>query len=308
MQNARIDERGSSNRSVPYGDVAAIEGLLKKKAKALARGAPGQHDFPAEWNLRLAWGANGPDFQKVFSTAAALAPQEKPVGADLLRQAQENMVRLQLHHNGVTDEAVLNAFRAVPRDIFIPGKGGCTSAYADTHAYTGQNRYAMEPRLLGKLLQEAGITNDKSVLEVACGTGYATAVISQLAGHVTAIDCKGHSALAAREHLHHLGCYNTSVLIYDLADPDALNEQYDVVFINGAVSRVPDNVAALVKEGGVLLAVERLENSPLSVGRARFYKKTGDSLSGRTLFSAQVPMIPEFDFGHPFMETFKEKG
>lgn len=304
MQSVHVGERESTGWLAPYGDIA-IDGPLKKSP---SRRVSGHRDFPAEWNLHMAGRRNAPGFQEIFSMAAAPAPEEKPVDVGLLRQAQENMVRLQLLHNGVTDGAVLKAFRAVPRDIFIPGKNGCTTAYADTHAYTGQNRYAMEPCLLGRLLQEAGITNDTSVLEIACGTGYVTAVISQLADHVTAIDCKDHSVLAAREHLDRLGCYNVSVLIYDLADLHALNKQYDVIFISGAVSRIPDGVTALVKEGGVLLTVERLENSPLSVGRARLHKKTGGRLYGRTLFSAQAPVIHEFDFRRPFMDMFKEKG
>ncbi len=59
----------------------------------------------------------------------------------------------------------------------------------------------MEASPLAKLLQLAAITKDDSVLEVGCGTGYASALLSMLAGSVVALECDEALAAEARKNL-----------------------------------------------------------------------------------------------------------
>src|SRR6185312_17139031 len=102
------------------------------------------------------------------------------------RAARLNMVESQLRTNKVTDEAILDAFLDVPRERFVPDHLAGI-AYNDEDIPLGGGRYLLEPMVLARLLQLAGIGPEDGVLEIGAATGYATAILSRLAARVVAV-------------------------------------------------------------------------------------------------------------------------
>ena len=99
--------------------------------------------------------------------------------------ARHNMVSGQIRTNRVTDERLIEAMEEIPRELFVPrAKRGV--AYVDEDVEIASGRYLMEPMVLARLVQEAEITASDVVLDVGCGTGYASAVMARLAGTVIA--------------------------------------------------------------------------------------------------------------------------
>jgi len=100
--------------------------------------------------------------------------------------ARANMVDNQLRTTDVTSHSVLTAFLTVPREAFVPEKAK-PLAYIDRDveicpAAAGKPaRYLMQPSPLAKLLQLAAVTKDDVVLEIGAGSGYVSALFSQLA-------------------------------------------------------------------------------------------------------------------------------
>lgn len=217
-----------------------------------------------------------------------------------LKKARENLVIKQLLPCGVIDPHVLDAFLQVPRDQFIPGFEGSTIAYADASFPLDMGRVCMEPRVLGLLLQEAKITKEKDVLVIGCGSGYEAAVISKLARHVTAIECKEELVQKAERTLVRLGISNVHVVKVDhLIDRFWPHfSPYDVMLINGAIEGEPPiHFASLLKqggamrEGGVLVTVKRKNDY---LGEGMRYINIRGRLYGRELGYAQVGALPEF--------------
>ena len=85
----------------------------------------------------------------------------------------------------------------MPREAFVPA---ARLAYIDEDIRIaddgGGPRYLMEPSPLAKLVQLAEIGPGDSVLDVGCGTGYRSAVLSRLANSVVALE--SDPALAER--------------------------------------------------------------------------------------------------------------
>ncbi|HXV25994.1 MAG TPA: protein-L-isoaspartate O-methyltransferase [Alphaproteobacteria bacterium] len=201
--------------------------------------------------------------------------------------ARRNMVDRQLRTNKVTDEAVLEALGRVPRERFVP-EGLRGAAYIDEDLPLGNGRYLIEPMAFGRLLQAAQIKRTDLVLDLGCGPGYSTAILSHLANMVVALECDGTLARRAGAALSELALDNAVVVEGPLEQGWPAQAPYDVVMLGGAAARIPEALLGQLAEGGRLAGVEMRGR----VGRAVLYARYHGSISGRTLFDAAVPLLP----------------
>jgi len=204
--------------------------------------------------------------------------------------ARMNMVDSQIRTNKVTDPALLDAFEKIPRELFVPaGRGGV--AYVDQDVALGNGRHLMEPMVLARLLQEARPGPADMVLEVGCGTGYATAILAQLVATVVALESDHELAARASRTLADLGIDNALVVEGPLTAGWRAQAPYGMILINGAVADVPAALRAQLAEGGRLVTVQRAGPGP---GRGLLLRRTGDVTTGRHVFDAGTPVLPEF--------------
>ena len=214
---------------------------------------------------------------------------------EVLNKARESMVTEQMLPAGVTSPRILDAFMRVPRDQFIPKLHHSVLAYADASIPIGKGRYVMEPSALGALMQEAYLQPNHRVLDVACNTGYATAVLSKLVGHVTGVESYAELASEARANLQQLGINNADIVTCNFNDlAKTANEEFDVVLINGAVHEVPEAFVRLLREDGMIITIKRVYQY---LARAAVYRKIDGRLYHRTLSGVSrltVPLLPEF--------------
>jgi protein-L-isoaspartate(D-aspartate) O-methyltransferase len=201
------------------------------------------------------------------------------------------MVESQLRTNKVTNEAVLEAFLAVPRERFVPPrlKG---AAYVDSDLALGGGRSMLQPMVLARLIQLAEIGREDTVLEIGCGTGYGTAVLARLARHVIAVESDADLARQATARLRELAVDNVTVVETPLTIGHPGRAPYPVILCEGAVERIPDAVANQLAEGGRLVAVLRPEHG---AARAVVMTSLGGVLSQWPAFDAAAPMLPGFE-------------
>ena len=170
--------------------------------------------------------------------------------------ARRNMVSGQIRTNRVTDERLIDAMEEIPREHFVPhAKRGI--AYVDEDVEIAPGRYLMEPMVLARLVQEANVAAEDVVLDIGCGTGYATAVMSRLAGTVIALDVDGALAAEAERTLSAVGADNAIVVTGPLAEGYASQAPYDVMLLGGAVDHLPQALADQLAEGGRIVGVLR---------------------------------------------------
>jgi len=213
------------------------------------------------------------------------------------RAARLNMVEGQLRTNKVTDEAVLDAFLAVPRERFVP-EPLTGSAYVDEDIPLGGGRYLLEPMVLARLLQLAEIGPDAGVLEIGAGTGYGTAILSRLAGRVIAVESDVRLAGIARQRLQELGAGNVTLLEGRFEEGYPAGAPYEAIVFDGAVASIPEPIARQLAEGGRLVAVVKPGAGP---GHAVLVTRTAGVLSQRPVFDAGVAMLPGFDSAPGFV-------
>jgi protein-L-isoaspartate(D-aspartate) O-methyltransferase len=96
--------------------------------------------------------------------------------------ARYNMVECQIRPNKVTNDHILNAMGALPREIFVPS-AMAGIAYIDEDLQVAPGRYLLEPMVLARLLQEASIRGDARVLDIAAATGYGSSSFHREGSH-----------------------------------------------------------------------------------------------------------------------------
>lgn len=210
--------------------------------------------------------------------------------------ARVKMVESQIRTTDVTSHSVLRAFLSVPREAFVPEKLRAL-AYADADIQLAPGRYLMDASPLAKLLQAAAITKDDRVLDVGAGSGYVAALLSQLAGPVTALESDAGLIEDARKNLASFDCPNVEIVSGDLATGHASAAPYDLIFIEGAVEEVPSALLDQLAEGGRLVAVVGYGNS----AQAKILIREHGAISESSRFNLSVKPLPGFAKAREFV-------
>lgn len=200
-----------------------------------------------------------------------------------------SMVEGQVRTNDVTDRRIIAAMRDLPRERFTP-QGMDATSYADLHVELAPGRVMLRPRDFSKLVQALEIEADDRALDLACGRGYSTAVLSRMAASVVAVEEDAGLAARAQAVLADLGADNAVVLTRALAAGAPDEAPFDVILVNGAVSETPRAWLDQLADGGRLGVFERVRGA----GKAVLYRRDGGATGRRELFDAEVPSLPGF--------------
>jgi protein-L-isoaspartate(D-aspartate) O-methyltransferase len=204
-------------------------------------------------------------------------------------QQRLNMVDTQVRTNDVTDPRIHAAMREIPRERFVPQSLG-SLAYADRTMEVAHGRFLLDPRTFSKLLHLCEVKATDRVLDVACATGYSSAVIARLAKSVTALEEDVDLVRIAVEALQAVNASNATVVQGPLVKGFKSGAPYDVIFLNGSVEEVPEELLAQLAEGGRLAVIVQ----PGIGGHAELYVRQHGRVGRRPDFDASVPALAGF--------------
>lgn len=206
--------------------------------------------------------------------------------------AREKMVEGQILTAGVVSPQLLGSFGDIPREIFVPEKLK-TVAYKDEDVSVAEGRFLLEPIVHAKLLQAADLQKGDIVLDVGAGTGYSSAILSPSVMTVVALESEEKLLSKAGKLWGKMGLCNIVAVQGDLVTGAQKNAPFDVIFINGAVGKIPEGLVAQLSSSGRLVTV--LKPKGHVMGRAVVVRKNADgSASVKEIFDAATPYLPEF--------------
>ena len=206
-------------------------------------------------------------------------------------QARKMMVDCQIRPTKVTDNRVIEAFGAIPREAFV-SRHQRAIAYIDEDLPVPGGRCMMEPMVLARLVQALAISAKDNILVIGCGTGYSAAVMARIAGSVIAVETRAQLVEKAQETLVATGVDNAVAIKGRLTEGFGKEGPYDGILIEGAVESVPGQLLEQLTERGRLVAVWRPAGHP--VGVASEWTRAGEGFTRRPLFDAQIPLLDEF--------------
>ena len=165
---------------------------------------------------------------------------------------REAMVERQLKRRGITEPQILEAFLAVPRELFVSERYA-HEAYGDHPLPIEAQQTISQPYIVALMIQAAAIKPGDKVLEVGAGSGYAAAVISRIAGKVVAIERQHELVEVASERIRSLDYHNVEIIEGDGTKGWAEEAPYDAILAAASGSHVPESLVEQLKPGGCIV-------------------------------------------------------
>ena len=165
---------------------------------------------------------------------------------------RENMVVNQVAARGVRSENVLNAMRAVPRELFLPNKLA-EFAYEDSPLSIAAGQTISQPYIVAFMIEALALHGGEKVLEIGAGSGYAAAVLGEIAGEVHTIETIEELAKSAASVLAKLGYENVQVLHGDGTLGWEEHAPYDGIIVTAGGPEIPESLKQQLKIGGRLI-------------------------------------------------------
>ena len=163
---------------------------------------------------------------------------------------RERMVDEQLVRRGISDPAVLDAMRRVPRELFVP-PNLARHAYEDSPLPISLGQTISQPYIVALMVEALELHPDDRVLEIGTGSGYAAAVIAEIAKDAYTIErhselaetARGRLADRANVHLRH----GDGTLGWPEAAP------FDAILVSAGGPDVPEPLRQQLAPGGRLV-------------------------------------------------------
>ena len=169
-----------------------------------------------------------------------------------LSRARARMVDVQIARRGVRDRHVLEAMRRVPREAFVePGLE--EFAYEDGPLPIAEGQTISQPYIVALMIESAEVKPGTSVLEVGAGSGYAAAVMSQIADRVYAIERHPSLGEAARQRFKTLGYDNIDLRVGDGTNGWPEAAPFDAILVAAGGPEVPQALKEQLAIGGRLV-------------------------------------------------------
>ena len=186
-----------------------------------------------------------------------------------LARLRDLMVDHQIAGRGVRSPLVLDAMRTVPREAFLP-ENLREFAYEDSPLPIEEDQTISQPYIVAMMIEALALAGGEKVLEIGTGSGYAAAVLAQIAGDVYTVERIGQLAEKSAATLADLGHRNVHVLHADgtLFDGDQL--LYAIVKDRHAEGRLRGGVV------GTLMTNFALEKRLAQMGIAFARTQVGD--------------------------------
>lgn len=171
-----------------------------------------------------------------------------------MEQARFNMIEQQIRPCEVLEGRILELLKHVRREHYVP-KDKRDMAFMDMEIPLGYGASMWQPKLEARTVQELHLGRNDRVLEVGTGSGYLTALLSSLAGHVTSVEIVPELSAMARQHLQAHRHENITLEIGDAARGWGGGACYDAIVLTGSTPVLPAAFQNSLKIGGRLFAI-----------------------------------------------------
>lgn len=146
------------------------------------------------------------------------------------------------------DARVMTAMKKVPRDEFVPDNMK-SSAFDNGPLPIGQGQTISQPYIVALMTDLLELKENDVVLEIGTGSGYQTAILSQLCKQVYSMELIDILRKAASKRLHQLGYHNIETCTGNgyLGWPE--HAPYDGIIVTAAAPYIPPALVEQLKPG-----------------------------------------------------------
>jgi protein-L-isoaspartate(D-aspartate) O-methyltransferase len=176
----------------------------------------------------------------------------RPGEAKSFASLRAEMVERNIAARGVRDALVLEAMQKVPRELFLPNNLR-EFAYEDSPLPIAGEQTISQPYIVAFMAEALMLKGGEKILEIGAGSGYAAAVLSEIAANVYTVERIGQLADKAAATLADLGYNNVHVLHGDGTRGWPEHAPFDAIVVAAGGPQVPESLKEQLKIGGRLV-------------------------------------------------------
>ncbi len=208
--------------------------------------------------------------------------------------ASERLIR-KMREKGISDENVLDAFRKVPRHLFVD-RMLYSQAYDDNALPIGSGQTISQPYVVALMTQILQLGRDQKILEIGTGSGFQTAILARFSRRVYTVERNRDLGTRALKRLRDMGYENIVFKVGDGTRGWAQHAPFDRIIVTAGAPVVPQElIDQLAPDGRMIIPA-----GDRSVQDLELYEKRPDgvrkSLAGSVVF---VPLIGEKGWSDP---------
>ena len=202
---------------------------------------------------------------------------------------EKMMFQLTLRRRGISDQAVLRAMDAVPRELFVEAADRA-DAYRDTALAIACGQTISQPFVVAYMTEQLQSQPSHRVLEIGTGSGYQAAILSKLCKDVLTIERFRTLVDRARVRLEQLGSDNVEVILGDGLEVPANLGAFDRIIVTAAMAEIPEALTQRLEADGILIAPVGPHNGPQTLILVR---RTDEGFERKALVDVRfVPVLP----------------
>lgn len=172
-----------------------------------------------------------------------------------------------LHRQGIPRGVILDAFRYIPRDCFVPREERA-HAWEDRPLPIGFAQTISQPYTVAYMLHLAHVGPGDRVLEVGTGSGYAAAILAYIVGtprYVTTIETRKELFDMARVNLRKVGMDTITVVHGDGREGHRQHAPYDTIIVSAQAPEIPQSlIDQLGLDGRLVMPIESGTHSTMT--------------------------------------------
>lgn len=162
------------------------------------------------------------------------------------------MVEEQIIGRGISDPRVIAAMKKVPRHLFVE-EALQSQAYSDHPLPIGEKQTISQPYMVALMTEALKLEGREKVLEIGTGSGYQTAILSELAAKVFSIERIRSLAIRARKLIYELGYLNAEIRFSDGTSGWEEESPFDAITVTAGAPNIPQPFIDQLKVGGKLV-------------------------------------------------------
>ena len=206
----------------------------------------------------------------------------------------KNMIDRQLKPIGINNELILDAFKSVPRELFVD-KDKISIAYHEGNIEIKEGRWLLSAGLIGRLINSVSISKEDVILEIGSCTGYAAAILEKLSSLVVGVEKDAELRNNANDLLSKIGADSSVIIEGEHILGNLKSAPYDKIFIFGSVQSIPNELFDQLADNGRIICGIKDQSNSRSYGKAVVFKKNKGIVNSSTIFNVNIPNMFGFD-------------
>jgi len=172
-----------------------------------------------------------------------------------------------LHRKGIPRGVILDSFRYIPRDCFVPADERA-HAWEDQPLPIGEGQTISQPYTIASMFHLAEVGPGDLVLDVGSGSGYSAALLAYIVGaakRVATIEIRDALVTIARDNLARVGMQDLVVHHGDGKQGVPQRAPFDAIIVNAEGPEIPPTlIDQLAPDGRLVMPVSEEEYSVMT--------------------------------------------